>query len=315
MKNKIRARTMCPKCLKEMSASSINEHIKMVHDRIYDVFCTKCDQSFTRTSDLNRHDKCVHSGIKVHCGKSLSNNDSSHGHVKTVRAGTKRTMCHICMKEVTRIKEHIKLVHLKIYDVFCAQCNKSFTRNSELNAHVKRVHDKVHDASCTYCLKGFTTSSELNVHVKQVHDKIYDISCTQCNKRYSRTSHLNAHVKRAHNKIEKETDSKGNCPKNCKKIPSNRRRIRTDQNLKMKHEGDDMTCRLIQVESGKLINCKTEDESVGVKTVLGIKESAIRIVSDTYERSSFACPVLDCDSSFEHFGRLNDHLVALHNFS
>ena len=134
--------------------SNLNQHVKMVHEKIKDFKCTLCEFSSSTKGDLNRHIKMVHDKIKDF-------------------------KCNLCEYKCSTngiLKTHVKMVHYKIKDFKCTKCDYSCSTKSNLKIHVKQVHDKIKDFKCTLCDYSCTTNGNLNIHIK---------TCTGKNTRFS----------------------------------------------------------------------------------------------------------------------------------
>jgi hypothetical protein len=87
------------------------------------------------------------------------------------------------------------MVHDKIKDHECPQCDyKCFTDNN-LQTHIKMVHDKIKDHECSKCDFKCSTNSDLSQHIKMVHDKIKDHECSKCDYKCSKNNNLLRHIK------------------------------------------------------------------------------------------------------------------------
>jgi len=87
------------------------------------------------------------------------------------------------------------MVHDKIKDVECSQCDFKFCTNGALKMHMKMVHDKIKDVDCPLCDYVCSTKGCLKRHIKAVHDKIKDRECPQCDYSSSTNTHLKRHLK------------------------------------------------------------------------------------------------------------------------
>ena len=48
----------------------------------------------------------------------------------------------------------------------CSKCEKSFSRNRDIEMHIKTVHEGVKDIQCTKCKKCFAQKSNMKQHQK-----------------------------------------------------------------------------------------------------------------------------------------------------
>lgn len=174
-------RYQCDRCDYACSTkSTMNTHIKQVHDKIKDHKCGRCDYKCSTKGDLNQHIKQVHDKIKDH----------------------KCNQCDFKCSAKGQLKEHIKQVHNKIKDFECTQCHYKCSFNKTLNQHIKMVHNKIKDILCSQCDYTCSTNSHLKQHIKQVHDKIKDKKCLQCDYNCSTKGDLNLHIKTCTGKLK-----------------------------------------------------------------------------------------------------------------
>ena len=68
--------------------------------------------------------------------------------------------------------------------VQCASCGKIFKYKSELRVHVEVMHLKIKDHLCDQCDKSFSTKSYLNNHLSTHSEKKY--TCLMCGMKLSR---------------------------------------------------------------------------------------------------------------------------------
>eukprot|EP00092_Neocalanus_flemingeri_P027150 GFUD01029444.1.p1 GENE.GFUD01029444.1~~GFUD01029444.1.p1 ORF type:complete len:816 (+),score=160.55 GFUD01029444.1:309-2450(+) len=114
---------------------------------------------------------------------------------------------------VVDIKNHIKMVHYKIRNFQCPQCQSSFTSNSQMMKHKEAVHTNL-KVECGEC-GGMFKSTTLQSHVRRVHRGIKPaVPCTEpaCKKVFGSKGDLERHVLGVHMKW------KAPCPECGKKI-------------------------------------------------------------------------------------------------
>jgi len=58
------------------------------------------------------------------------------------------------------------MVHDKIKDVKCVQCDYACSQNGNLKQHIKQVHDKIKDVKCDLCDYVCSQNSTLKKHLK-----------------------------------------------------------------------------------------------------------------------------------------------------
>jgi hypothetical protein len=124
------------------------------------------------------------------------------------------------------LTRHIKMIHTKIKDFECPSCDFKCSHSGNLKLHIKQVHTKIKDHECPQCDFKCSQNSNLNAHIKQVHTKIKDFKCDQCTYKCSANGTLNAHIKQVHTKIkdfkcnqcEYECSQEGNLKAHIKQV-------------------------------------------------------------------------------------------------
>ena len=83
----------------------------------------------------------------------------------------------------------------------CDQCDKTFTRLSNLRRHVKDVHTDNKPFQCGQCNKTFARRSHLSEHERthSTEPKPDQFECGYCSKTFARVDHLRRHKLRVHN--------------------------------------------------------------------------------------------------------------------
>ncbi|MDA9272067.1 C2H2-type zinc finger protein [bacterium] len=173
----------------------------MVHDKIKDFECDKCDATFSKNSDLQRHIKAVHNKIKDQecpdCEYKFSSNGNLQAHIKQVHNKIKDFECPDCDYKCCtngNLQAHINRVHYKIKDFECDKCEYKCSQNAHLQQHINMVHDKIKDFECPDCEYKFGLNGTLQRHIKAVHDKIKDFECPDCEYKCSTNSDLQQHI-------------------------------------------------------------------------------------------------------------------------
>ena len=95
--------------------STLQRHIKQVHNQIKDYKCELCEYKCSSNSDLQKHIKAVHDNIKdFECDK-----------------------CDFKCAINSHLQRHIKMVHDQIKDFECEKCEFKCSENSTLLRHIK----------------------------------------------------------------------------------------------------------------------------------------------------------------------------------
>jgi len=190
-----------------------------------------------------------------------------------------RTRCpHIeCAKLVVDIKNHIRMVHQKVRNYQCDECDSMFVNNYQvrkhkegvhsgdvrvkceecdmmlktttLDSHVKRVHRGVKaSVPCSEegCGKVFGSKADLERHVLGKHMR-WKAPCPECGKKF-RMECLHQHIMTVHKGIYPFT-----CPQ-CKQGFQNQKGLST--HVRTRHQGVFLHCRAVTekgLECGKVI--------------------------------------------------------------
>ncbi|XP_008483920.1 zinc finger protein 678-like isoform X2 [Diaphorina citri] len=154
--------------------STLENHMKAVHEKIRDFQCKVCDRAFFDVYNLKLHMR-IHTGEKkyvcetcgasfVHwgslnihnyshinaqfvcsfCGNTYKNPKSLDSHIRNSHTNRKKSICDVCGKEFKmekRLKEHMA-VHTTDRPFFCDMCPSAFKLNKHLQQHYK-IHLKI----------------------------------------------------------------------------------------------------------------------------------------------------------------------------
>ena len=96
-------KTKCPFEPCDRSVVDIENHIRLVHDKVRNFSCEKCDAKFTSSHHLLKHTEAAHTNIRVECnlcGKVFKST-TIENHIKRVHHGIK--VFHAVMKGVERL--------------------------------------------------------------------------------------------------------------------------------------------------------------------------------------------------------------------
>uniref|UniRef100_A0A673AF65 Si:ch211-263k4.2 n=1 Tax=Sphaeramia orbicularis TaxID=375764 RepID=A0A673AF65_9TELE len=180
--------------------------------------CEECDELFSSTLELRRHQKYSCSSAfgalqedfkqeredsdePVHeckdCEKIFPNEYSLGQHM-IVHTEEREYKCDQCPKAFNWKSNLIR--HQMSHDsgkrFECENCDKVFTDPSNLQRHIRSQHVGARAHTCPECGKTFATSSGLKQH-KHIHSSVKPFICEVCHKSYTQFSNLCRH-KRMH---------------------------------------------------------------------------------------------------------------------
>ncbi|XP_075714949.1 uncharacterized protein LOC142750061 isoform X2 [Rhinoderma darwinii] len=179
--------------------------------------CEECKMSFSDKRKLVRHQK-THSCAKPYpcpeCGKYFTQSSHLNMHRKIHISKEQCPECGLLISDVTnlqlgqrdcitckqRLVESLDVTSRqtsnrseKTYQ--CTQCDKCFTRKSNLNVHY-RIHTGEKPYTCSECEKTFIDRSNLVSHLR-THTRERPYSCNECGKSFAYHSAFIIH-KRVH---------------------------------------------------------------------------------------------------------------------
>ncbi|KAM7367203.1 hypothetical protein PAMP_015120 [Pampus punctatissimus] len=190
---------------------NIKVNVPQSHSRQKALTCETCGKTFTRTSDVRRH-QLTHTGERpFHCSQcdrtfqhswDLAKHESKHHNVAISFS------CQLCRSSFTNLRAltvHHKKSHSQESQLpqICSICSLSFATPSELLEH-RRSHVTSKRYLCQQCGEGFDSllarsqhrqmhQGELSKHHRShVDDRPY--SCPQCDKRFKSKKTQQEHI-------------------------------------------------------------------------------------------------------------------------
>ena len=168
-------KTKCPFEPCDRSVVDIENHIRLVHDKVRNFSCEKCDAKFTSSHHLLKHTEAAHTNIRVECnlcGKVFKST-TIENHIKRVHHGLKPSIpcsnegCGKTFGSKADMERHVLAVHMK-FKASCPECGKQM-RMEFLTGHIKKAHHGIHSIKCPECGKGFQNKKTLAAHVRARH--------------------------------------------------------------------------------------------------------------------------------------------------
>jgi DNA-directed RNA polymerase subunit RPC12/RpoP len=170
----------CDVCNFVYSSSFLRKHKEQAHNIFISYNCDKCEQSFYKRLDLDKH-RLTHDTQCPYCLKDLTN-----------------------MKE-PRIRERHILSHLEEpkYPCTVPGCGRRFNLKGNLKQHMENIHGNPRQIHCPYPGCQYTTHADGNMgkHIQFTHGPHQNLICQFCdnpNKTYKDERSLKNHYRKLH---------------------------------------------------------------------------------------------------------------------
>jgi len=151
--------------------------------------CSLCDHKTVRSSLYVKHMFREHPGSSLQC-----------------------SFCKLQFENGEQFLEHVKVAHkknkrkvFKESGVFpCKECNKIFSKLSNLESHKRAVHN-IQVSVCEFCCKEFKNKDYCRQHIRLVHESQFldNVECDVCGKVFKSKANL-YHHKRAVHEVEED---------------------------------------------------------------------------------------------------------------
>ena len=144
-----------------------------------------------------RRFQCEHEG----CGKSFRTNSDLVRHVRTVHEGLKPHICDICAVGFGRresLAAHKQAVHECLKPHKCDVCQACFAKKRTLVDHKRCVHEGARLYACDLCDAMFGLKHILDDHKRCVHEGLRPFECDVCQVSFGLKSTLGRHKRFVH---------------------------------------------------------------------------------------------------------------------
>lgn len=200
-KKRNREKTLCPHCAKVMLNTSIQEHIKSIHEEHHrEYICDLCGVRAKSKDILTGHMKFKHQNLTYncrYCPETFKNKGTRRTHEIRFHTFDYKHQCNICEKKFmtnAQLKKH-RVIHTGEKPHCCDICSMRFSFRAGLKDHMA-THAETRDFICEICTNAFKNMKALRKH-KAVHEE-RNYECPVCGQKFLENKTLRAHCTHSH---------------------------------------------------------------------------------------------------------------------
>lgn len=166
--------------------------------------CNICSETFESLTQKNSHEAKTHNKVATvkcsYCPENFTGYYARRVHHSVVHnVAMQEYNCPVCGKSfqiMSRMKVHLKQVHIKERNFSCSMCDQKFFSKTQVKKHmIKHVGERIHQ--CEICMKSYARKQTLRDHMR-IHSKDKKFSCSMCSQEFVQNNSLRLHMRVHH---------------------------------------------------------------------------------------------------------------------